>query len=47
VVPFVGSGSECVSAKKNKVHFIGYEINNDYIIIANERLANIDITDAI
>ena len=38
VVPFVGSGSECVSAKKNKVNFIGFEINNEYINIANERL---------
>lgn len=41
VVPFVGSGSECVSAKLNKVDFIGFEINNDYIKIANERLENI------
>ena len=38
VVPFVGSGSECVSAKKNNIDFIWFEINNDYIIIANERL---------
>jgi len=38
VVPFAGSGSECVSAKKNHVNFIGFEINNDYVIVANERL---------
>ena len=38
VVPFVGSGSECVSAKKNNINFIGFEINSDYIKIANERL---------
>ena len=38
VVPFVGSGSECVAAKKNNVRFIGFEINNDYIVIANKRL---------
>lgn len=39
VVPFVGSGSECVSAKKNtNVHFIGFEINEEYIVIANDRL---------
>ena len=42
VVPFVGSGSECVSAKKKNVDFIGFEINSDYIAIANERLANIN-----
>ena len=41
VVPFVGSGSECVSAKKNKVNFIGFEINDDYIQIANNRLSEI------
>jgi site-specific DNA-methyltransferase (adenine-specific) len=38
VVPFVGSGSECVSAKKNNINFIGFEINTEYIVIANERL---------
>ena len=38
VVPFVGSGSECVSAKKNNVNYIGFEINMDYIVIANQRL---------
>ena len=42
VVPFVGSGSECVSAKKNNVNFIGFEINGDYINTANERLDDID-----
>ena len=42
VVPFVGSGSECVSAKKNNIDFIGFEINSDYIDISNERLADID-----
>jgi len=41
VVPFVGSGSECVSAKQNKVNFIGFEINGDYINTANERLGKI------
>jgi len=38
VVPFAGSGSECVSAKNNNVNFIGFEINNDYVNVANERL---------
>lgn len=42
VVPFAGSGSECLSAKKNNVNFIGFEINPDYIAVANERLANND-----
>ena len=38
VVPFAGSGSECVSAKNNHADFIGFEINADYIKIANSRL---------
>ena len=42
VVPFVGSGSECVSAKLNNVNFIGFEINGDYIKTANERLNNLE-----
>jgi site-specific DNA-methyltransferase (adenine-specific) len=38
VVPFAGSGSECVSAKKNNINFIGFEINEEYIKIAYKRL---------
>jgi site-specific DNA-methyltransferase (adenine-specific) len=38
IVPFVGSGSECVSAKKNGINYIGYEINPDYIELANKRI---------
>jgi site-specific DNA-methyltransferase (adenine-specific) len=38
VVPFAGSGSECVSAKNNGVNFIGFEINSDYVTLAKERL---------
>jgi len=38
VVPFAGSGSECVSAQKNNADFIGFEINDEYIAIANRRL---------
>jgi site-specific DNA-methyltransferase (adenine-specific) len=45
VVPFAGSGSECVSAKKNNINFIGFEINMDYITIINERLNKIDDDD--
>jgi len=42
VVPFAGSGSECVSAKKNNVDFIGFEINPEYIAISNQRLTSLD-----
>jgi len=38
VVPFAGSGSECVAAKKENINFIGFEINEDYVKLCNERL---------
>ena len=39
VVPFAGSGSECVAAKKYaNVSFIGFELNTDYIDICKKRL---------
>ena len=38
VVPFVGSGSECVAAKKLNINYIGYEINPEYVALCNERL---------
>ena len=41
VVPFAGSGSECVAAKKENINFIAYEINPDYIELCNERLSSV------
>ena len=38
LIPFAGSGSECVAAKKLGRNFIGFELNSDYIEIANDRL---------
>ena len=43
IVPFAGSGSECVAAKKLKINFIGFEINKEYINICNDRLNNITL----
>jgi len=40
LVPFVGSGSECVAAKMAARHYVGYELNPDYIRIALDRLAS-------
>jgi len=40
LVPFAGSGSECVSAKSSKRNFIGFELNKKYITIAERRLVN-------
>jgi site-specific DNA-methyltransferase (adenine-specific) len=38
LIPFAGSGSECVVAKKLNLSFIGIEINPDYVEIINSRL---------
>ena len=38
LVPFVGSGSECVAAKELEQNYIGFEINPDYVRIAEKWL---------
>ncbi len=38
LVPFVGSGSECVSAIRNNCEFIGFEINETYCKLAEKRI---------
>lgn len=38
LVPFAGSGSECLAAKKLGLSFIGIEINAEYIKLINDRL---------
>lgn len=40
LVPFAGSGSECLAAKNNNLPFIGIELNAEYIKIINERLSS-------
>ena len=40
LIPFAGSGSECVAAKKLGLPFIGVELNPDYIKLINDRLAS-------
>lgn len=42
LVPFVGSGSECVAAKKLGRRFIGFEIEPRYVEIAERRLSELD-----
>jgi site-specific DNA-methyltransferase (adenine-specific) len=39
LVPFAGSGSECVAAKKMGLPFVGIELNPDYVKLCKERLA--------
>ena len=41
VVPFAGSGSECLAAKNENINFIGFEINEEYVKLCNERLDSI------
>ncbi|AZJ44230.1 DNA-methyltransferase [Bacillus velezensis] len=41
LIPFVGSGSECVAAQKLNRNYLGFEIDFDYIKIANKRLDSI------
>ena len=39
VIPFAGSGSECIAAKMLNIPFIGYEINPEYVALCEKRLA--------
>jgi site-specific DNA-methyltransferase (adenine-specific) len=47
LVPFAGSGSECVAAKNNGLPFVGIELNPDYIKIIEERLTEKSQTPAV
>ena len=38
LVPFAGSGSECVAAKSLNIPYIGIELSEEYIKIINDRL---------
>lgn len=40
LTPFAGAGSECLAAKEAGLHFIGFEIEEEYVRIANERIAH-------
>jgi site-specific DNA-methyltransferase (adenine-specific) len=47
LVPFAGSGSECLAAKNNNLPFVGIELNAEYIKIINERLSGSDSVEVI
>lgn len=40
IIPFCGSGSECIMAKRLNIDYISFEINEDYVKLANERVKN-------
>lgn len=39
IVPFAGSGSECLAAKLENINYIGFEINDEYVKLCNVRLS--------
>jgi len=39
--PFMGSGTTAVAAIKNKRRFVGYDISEEYVKIANDRISNV------
>ena len=41
--PFMGSGTTAIAAIKNNRNFIGYEINEEYINLANNRILNLKV----
>lgn len=40
LVPFVGSGSECIAGQRLGMEYLGFEINPDYILLASTLLQN-------
>jgi DNA modification methylase len=38
--PFMGSGTTCLAAKKLRRHYVGFEIESEYIKLAEKRLLN-------
>ena len=43
VDPFMGSGTTALAEKKARRNYIGYELNQNYIDMANERLAQTEL----
>lgn len=41
LIPFCGSGSECVSVIRNNGNYIAYEINPEYVLLAESNLKKI------
>ena len=39
----MGSGTTAIAAIKNNRNFVGYEINKEYINLANNRILNLKI----
>lgn len=39
--PFCGSGTTCIAARQNNRNYIGYDINKEYIDLAENRIKNV------
>ncbi|MBI5729021.1 MAG: hypothetical protein HY983_02140 [Candidatus Magasanikbacteria bacterium] len=44
LVPFVGTGAECAAAKELNQNYIGFEINPDYVKIAEKTISSVKVT---
>ncbi len=42
LVPFAGSGADCVAAQELGVNFLGFEIDQSFVCLANNRLNNLN-----
>jgi len=45
LVPFAGSGADCVAAQELGINFLGFETDNSFVHLANQRVGNVE-TDA-
>jgi len=41
--PFIGSGQTAIAAMKAKRHYIGYDTNKDYVVLARKRIRKFEI----
>lgn len=41
LVPFTGSGADCIAAKELGINYIGFELEHEFVELANKRLANV------
>jgi len=39
--PFLGSGTTSLAAVKSNRHYVGYDLNQSYIELANSRVMNV------
>jgi len=44
LVPFAGSGADCVAAKELGINFLGFEIDESFVSIANKRVGHKEVS---